>query len=168
MITLRPYVLSDAEECQKIYERSLKENKHGFIQDLSYHGTIKEQFNSILSNDGSVVVAIDRKSSSIVGFCALVRAGDQEDHSHEIAKLHVLSSYQGQGIGQKIVESLISEVKKQNGCCVHLDVTKTQTKALNLYQKLGFKQIKNEICTVQVNDQNMQFDTIFMCRKIAS
>lgn len=161
MILIYNYTSNYADQCQKLYEQSLSENEQGFIQDISYHGRIDEQFEQIISDNGLVHLAIDKRLEKVVGFGALKpNKAEDPNASYELVKLHVDKEFQGQGFGRKIVTSLLSCVETE--AKINLHVTKTQEKAINLYKNLGFETVKQEVCTVCVADQNLSFDTLFM------
>ncbi|WRC87857.1 GNAT family N-acetyltransferase [Helicobacter pylori] len=45
---------------------------------------------------------------------------------------------------------------------ISLHVSKSQIKACNLYQKLGFRRIKEEDCVVELGGETLIFSTLFM------
>ena len=56
-----------------------------------------------------------------------------------IVNLNVAQRYRRQGIGQKLMRTACAAYADVHaGCFVTLDVTKTNTAAMNLYKKLGF------------------------------
>lgn len=60
------------------------------------------------------------------------------DEGH-ITNIAVHPDYRGQGIGEAIVKSLIALAKEHNITSITLEVRPTNTAALNLYKKFGFK-----------------------------
>ena len=60
------------------------------------------------------------------------------------AHLHIdlLPETQGQGIGRKIMDVFINELKNQNVSALHLEVGKANQGAIKFYEKLGFEIIK--------------------------
>ena len=61
-----------------------------------------------------------------------------------IFSLAVKPKYQGRGIGSKILERLIETLKKEKIEKISLHARKKNEKAINFYQKFGFK-IKKEV-----------------------
>lgn len=59
----------------------------------------------------------------------------------EICNLAVFSQNQGQGIGKNLVLDLIDTAKKRNCTKIHLEVRKSNEKAILLYEKCGFMKI---------------------------
>ena len=55
-----------------------------------------------------------------------------------IKKIHILTKYQGKGIGTKIINEIIKYCEKNN-LDIYLDVFQYNEKGLNYYKKLGFK-----------------------------
>lgn len=73
----------------------------------------------------------------VVGYIVSCREGSQL-HVHSVA---VVEELRGRGIGRKLLEETI-RVARENGLkAVYLEVKTTNTPALRLYEKLGFKRI---------------------------
>lgn len=65
----------------------------------------------------------------------------QTPNSYYVNNLAVDQSLRGQGIGTLMIEQIISKAKLLNCDSIEFDVTKTNEKAVKLYNKLGFKTI---------------------------
>ena len=60
----------------------------------------------------------------------------------EVASLHIFavaSEYQGKGISKKMMEDIISMVKKNGKKAIRLDALESNIPARHLYEKLGFE-----------------------------
>ena len=55
-------------------------------------------------------------------------------------RLYVKPSYQGQGIGQKLVETLLLLAKDDGYSCMVLDTIEPLQSAIRLYKGLGFQE----------------------------
>ncbi|MBL4783722.1 MAG: ribosomal protein S18-alanine N-acetyltransferase [Porticoccaceae bacterium] len=63
-----------------------------------------------------------------------------------VGEAHLLNicidpAYQRQGLGRYFVDELILVVREKNADCLFLEVRPSNTVAVNLYKKIGFKQI---------------------------
>lgn len=59
----------------------------------------------------------------------------------EFARIAVRPEMQGRGLGRKLVEFLLDELKKQGFNGVHIVVNKQNIKALRLYDTFGFRNV---------------------------
>jgi len=73
-----------------------------------------------------------------VGCCALVRLREKE---FEVAKMAVEPSYQGAGIGRKLLHAAIEEGRNVGAQRLYLETNHTLTPAIRLYESMGFKHI---------------------------
>jgi len=142
-----------------IYQKSLSENKKGFVQSSSFHGGIVEQVLEI-EKEGGHFIAMTLNGKTI-GFGALKSHAD-DDKAFELCKLHVLSQYHSKGLGRKLSEELVKIAKSKNAKKVDLHVTITQKYALKLYESLGFKQTGRQVFEVEVDNKVQSFDTVLM------
>src|SRR5467141_2900487 len=73
-----------------------------------------------------------------VGCCALIRTGDKE---FEVAKTAVEPSYQGAGIGRRLLHAAIDEGRNAGAQRLYLETNHVLTPAIRLYESVGFKHI---------------------------
>jgi len=78
------------------------------------------------------------KENKIVGYivCWL------SDKAAHIYNISVKKEYQNRGIGSCLLEYLLEELKKDGFTTVVLEVRKSNSKAINLYKKFGFAEVK--------------------------
>ncbi|MBV1929503.1 MAG: GNAT family N-acetyltransferase [Gammaproteobacteria bacterium] len=146
-----------------IYQKSLSENKQGFIQSTSFHGSIIDQVLDI-EKDGGHFIAMSLNDKTI-GFGAL-KSHKNDAQIFELCKLHLLSKYQGKGLGKYLTKELVKLAKSNHAKKIDLHVTITQTHALNLYKNLGFKQTGRQVFEVEVDNKTQSFDTVLMELKL--
>ena len=58
----------------------------------------------------------------------------------EMKRLYVKPSYQGQGIGQKLVETILLLAKDDGYSCMVLDTIEPLQSAIRLYKRFGFQE----------------------------
>ncbi|MEI7473619.1 MAG: bifunctional helix-turn-helix transcriptional regulator/GNAT family N-acetyltransferase [bacterium] len=89
---------------------------------------------NILNNDGSILFV--KVQDKIVGTGAISKA---KDGKYELNKISVTESHKGNGIGKKLVSSLIELAKEKEIKKLYLTTTKGKlVAAISLYKKLGF------------------------------
>lgn len=62
---------------------------------------------------------------------------------YKLHKLYALPSQQGKGVGKKLIEYIIEDIKKQNAIALQLQVNR-QNVAVKFYERLGFIIIKED------------------------
>jgi len=90
----------------------------------------------IINKGGYILFA--NHENEIVGTCALIKTGEAE---FELAKMAVAENMRGKQIGKLIGEAAIEQAKDAGARRVWLESNRILTTALNLYRKLGFKEI---------------------------
>jgi ribosomal protein S18 acetylase RimI-like enzyme len=156
-IIIRSAALEDFDLVGDLYRRSVKSNPKGFIQDLSFHGCVIQKMLHWREAGGDLLVAI--ADGRLVGLGGLA---PQEGGRAELCKLHVDSRWQGRGIGRLLATGLICHANKGGFSEVELHVTATQTAAIALYRRLGFRETERNVFTASVFGEPVLFDTIYM------
>lgn len=91
---------------------------------------------SILAPGGRIFMAtIDRQC---VGCCALVRLRAAE---FEVAKMAVAPMCQGDGIGRKLLQTVVEAARAASVRRLYLETNHILTPAIHLYQSIGFKPV---------------------------
>lgn len=156
-IEVRSAVEADFNPLCALYCNSVKCNPQGFIQDLNFHGCMIAKTRAWRAGGGDTLVALG--DGRVVGMGALAPSGSGKA---ELCKLHVDEALQGKGIGKLLCKHLITRAAALGFSEVELHVTVTQKAALRLYERLGFRPVKQEIFTTTVFGERTTFDTLFM------
>lgn len=78
--------------------------------------------------------------NKIIGQCDIVRGGTRDFHVGQIG-LMVDQDFRGEGIGRFLIEFILEQAKKMQGLkIVKLFIFSDNEIAIDLYQKLGFKE----------------------------
>jgi ribosomal protein S18 acetylase RimI-like enzyme len=87
----------------------------------------------------SSFVAIHRPSTAVVGLilCSRVR----EDVGH-VTQVCLVPEYRGQGIGESLIASTCNALRTQNFSLLSLTVTEANYRAVDLYRRLGFIELR--------------------------
>ena len=90
----------------------------------------------ILSKGGKIYLA--RIGEQVIGTITLKR---ETDTVFELCKMAVSTDYQGRGIAMDLAEHLIREARKLGCRMLYLESNQKLIPALNLYKKLGFREV---------------------------
>ncbi len=156
-VTIRPAASEDFDLVRDLYDRSVKSNPKGFIQDLTFHGCVIEKMQQWREAGGDMLVAV--ADGDLAGFGGLA---PQEGGRVELCKLHVDSKWQRRGIGRLLTTELICHAYSAGFSEIVLHVTATQTAAIALYRQLRFRETGRKLFTARVFGELVLFDTIYM------
>jgi putative acetyltransferase len=90
----------------------------------------------ILDSGGRIFFAT--AGERCIGCCGLIRLKEKE---FEVAKMAVEPSYQGAGIGRRLLQAVIEEARRAGAHRLYLETNHVLTPAIRLYESLGFKHI---------------------------
>lgn len=90
----------------------------------------------IINAGGEVLFALD--DDKVVGTCALIKTGENE---FELAKMGVSPQAQGKHIGYQLGMYTLKAAKALGAKRIWLESNRRLAPALNLYTKLGFKEV---------------------------
>ena len=91
---------------------------------------------TILDPGGRILFAT--AGERCIGCCALIRKSDKE---FEVAKMAVEPSYQGAGIGRRLLHAAIEEGRNAGAQRLYLETNHVLTPAIRLYESMGFNPI---------------------------
>lgn len=79
-----------------------------------------------------------RVGGTLVGYAGISRLGRTPPYEHEVHTIGVDPAYQGQGIGRRLFDELLTFA---DGGVVYLEVRTDNEAAIALYRSVGFEQI---------------------------
>lgn len=91
----------------------------------------------IINKGGQIFFAL--LNGEVVGTCALLR----DEDLFELSKMAVTEKAQGKKIGQKLGETAVTYAHEAGVKKIFLESNRKLIPALNLYKKLGFKEVEN-------------------------
>ncbi len=156
-MTIKVFSPQYPTELEEFYAECIADNPLGFIQRLDLLPSISGFVQKLREHGGEFFGM--RKDKKLIGICGLNPINQTEA---ELCKFHMDSAYQSQGLGQKLYESVERYAFIKGYTKISLHVSKSQIKACNLYQKLGFMPIKEEYCMVELGEETLIFPTLFM------
>ena len=156
-IVIRSAASEDFDLVRDLYDRSVKSNPKGFIQDLTFHGCLIQKMQHWREAGGDMLVAV--ADGGLAGFGGLA---PHEGGRVELCKLHVDARWQRRGIGRLLATGLICHAREAGFSEIELHVTATQTAAIALYRLLGFRETGRNLFKASVFGELVLFDTIYM------
>jgi len=173
---------------RNMYERvwySLKNSLPGKLEILEYRPALKKHFfdlnkewlqeyfemeesdlkvlsdpnGKIIRTGGTIFFA--RIENNIVGTCALIK---HKNGIFELAKLAVTKKFRRNGIGERLVQSIIDRAKSMNVECLYLQTSPLLKGANSLYHKHGFRRIDHN----PFGEKKYTRSTFFMDLKLTS
>lgn len=109
-----------------------------FVMESEDYKSLDHPEESIINKGGYIFVALN--GDQVIGVCALVKM-DDADYDYELSKMAVDPSAHGHGIGQKLAEVVIQKAKSLGSRNLFLESNTVLVPAINLYRKLGFKEV---------------------------
>jgi len=119
------------------------------------------------------LVAIERESvinviadidGTIIANGDVTRGGYKDTHHHGHLGLTMISKYRGQGIGRRIIETLVRESRRAGLRTLDAEFLAENETARRAYEKAGFKQVG--IIPHKVFRNGRYFDGLVMAREL--
>ncbi|GAA7433156.1 GNAT family N-acetyltransferase [Helicobacter pylori] len=155
-MTIKVFSPQYPTELEEFYAERIADNPLGFIQRLDLLPSISGFVQKLREHGGEFFEM--RDNEKLIGICGLNHINQTEA---ELCKFHINTAYQSQGLGQKLYESVERYALIKGYTKISLHVSKSQIKACNLYQKLGFLRIKEEDCVVELGEEILIFPTLY-------
>ncbi|MCC9136858.1 GNAT family N-acetyltransferase [Pontibacter silvestris] len=107
-----------------------------FVMEEADEKSLGDPESYILSKGGYILIALF--NGEPVGTCALIKEGN---NTFELAKMAVAPKMQGMKIGKMLGEAAVDRARRVGASKVYLLSNRRLETALNLYRRLGFKEV---------------------------
>ncbi|VVB61997.1 Amino-acid acetyltransferase [uncultured archaeon] len=108
----------------------------------------------IIEKNGFIFFAL--LEDNVIGTCTLMK----HDNAHyELSKMCVTEKYQGKGVGEKLIDTVISKASQLGVEKIVLSTNSKLIAAFSLYKKKGFQIIENPLAL----NSNYKRESIHMC-----
>ncbi len=108
------------------------------IEDLSYKSPWSStMFLTEITNNKFAHLFVLEDKNKVIGYSGVWIISD----SATITKVTVAKKYQGQGLGDKLLQDLIKRAQDANCQYISLEVRVSNARAYQLYKKYGFEQV---------------------------
>jgi len=135
-IVLREFTAGDEVHFRRLNEEWILRH---FAMEPKDEQSLADPQGTILTGGGRIFFAV--RGGEVVGCCALLAIGSGE---FEVAKMAVTESYQGLGIGRRLLAKAISEARASGATRLCLETNRKLVAAIRLYESLGFEHIPPE------------------------
>jgi len=132
-VTIRDFKPGDETAFRKLNEEWISRY---FRLETKDEEALANPQSSILASGGRIFFA--NIGDQCVGCCALLRSGPDE---FEVGKMAVSSSWQGSGIGRKLLQAAIEAARSAGARRLFLETNHILTPAIHLYESVGFKPV---------------------------
>ncbi|WP_425389457.1 GNAT family N-acetyltransferase [Ekhidna sp.] len=134
MIEITNYLPKHAQAFKELNEAWI--NQYFEMEDSDRH-MLSDPQGYILDKGGAILIAT--LNGNPIGTCALIK---MKDKTFELAKMAVSPEAQGKKIGWKIGLATIEKAKELGADTIYLETNTVLKPAINLYKKLGFKDVE--------------------------
>ena len=136
MIKIIPYTPAYGAAFKSINEEWITQY---FKMEASDYKSLDHPQEYILDRGGAIIVALNKEEP--VGVCALIKM-DHPKYDFELVKMGVRPNVHGQGIGYLLGKAIIEKARALGGKRLFLETNSVLQPAIQLYFKLGFKEIE--------------------------
>lgn len=113
----------------------------------------------ILALGGAILVAVNAGSpSTVLGVISLVPMAVEAGGGFELAKMGVLPSLRGQGVGRTLAVACLAKAAALGASVVHIWSNRRLGAALHLYSSLGFVEVPLEGAQYERADIRLRLD----------
>ena len=139
-VTIRPLQKEDLDDIWTIFNQVVQEKKYIPVINPVTSRFEKENWYYRQKEEDNVVV-VSEVNQSVVGQCMIEHIGwDAAAHVGELGII-LSPSYRNLGIGRLLVDAAVKGAREKGFEKIVLSCFHTNTRALNLYQSMGFKKI---------------------------
>ena len=139
------------------YKNILSEPQMDYMMQLLYSPCILQK--QIIEEHHQFIIATDEENN--IGFASYFLINSNDVTAYKLQKLYINPDQQGKGIGKKLIDFVIEDIKPKSACSLELNVNRSN-KAIQFYQKLGFEIIREE----DIDIGNNYFMNDYVMRKV--
>lgn len=140
-VQIREINQNDNIEIASIIRNALKEygvDKPGTV----YTDPTTDQLFELFRNENSIYY-IAEINGVMLGGCGLFPTQGLPEKCIELVKLYLSKDARGKGIGYQLMNKCIEKAKELNYTSIYLESLPELNNAVNLYESIGFKKLKN-------------------------
>lgn len=117
--------------------------------------TLEHPKEYIINKGGQVFVALC--NGEVAGVCALLKMNDDK-YDYELSKMAVKEQFRGKHIGYLLAQEVISYAKELGAKTLFLETNTVLQPAIQLYKKVGFKQVMGYESAYERSNYQMKLD----------
>lgn len=127
----------DANKCDTLLTKLILDERK-YDNTISEEIQIKNYFPNLIYNKNYILIGY-YQNDEIVGYILIKKISDIDCL---LDGLYVEEEYRNKGIGTSLIKEAIKIIKTKNYKYVDIGVMSNNKNALNLYKKIGFKDLK--------------------------
>lgn len=167
-LIIRKAGLEDAPALEKISvdtfretfaAQNTKEDMDLFLNECFNLGAIQKE---IIENEEYHMAFLDDKLAGYVKFRRDTHEDLRSDKCLEIARIYVYEAFQGKKVGAALMQFVIDVAKTREMEIIWLGVWEFNPKAIQFYEKWGFKVFGKHVFRLGTDDQN----DLLMCKHL--
>ncbi len=132
---IRDYLSGDDRDAAAFRELNEEWLTRFFVVEADDHTVLNDPVGQILAPGGAILLA--EEDGQIIGCCALIVQPD-DPQMYEVAKLAVTASFQGRGLGRRLMEAVIARARTLQAKRLILVTNSGLQPARRLYESLRF------------------------------
>ncbi len=139
MLTIRPATLEDLDAITEIYNDAILNTVATFDTEPK---TLEEQKVWFTNHVFTYPVLVVEQDGLVVGWASLSKWSEKHAYSETTeGSLYVKKEYRGQGIGKRLLESIIREGKKAGFHSVMARIAEGSEASIHLCESVGFRHV---------------------------
>lgn len=115
----------------------------------SPHSASMEELKA-MTNDANVALFVARDGEKIIGMATLYMIQKLGKRGGYVEDVVVDESYRGQGLGRKLMTTLMAEAKKEGLIQLYLTSRPDRIAAHKLYESLGFQKVETDVFKLSI------------------
>ena len=139
------------------YKDILSEPQMEYMMELLYSADILQK--QIREEQHQFIIAMNGEQNIGFGSYFLINTNDLT--AYKLQKLYINPDQQGKGVGKKLIDFIIEDIKPKGAKSLELNVNRSN-KAILFYQKIGFDIIREE----DIDIGNNYFMNDYVMRKV--
>ncbi len=137
---IRPAGNSDKKKIAVLIKEVLAEFNLEYDESTSDEDLIDIEASYALN--GGIFLVLENEKNDIIGTSALYRENDREC---VLRKMYLDPQYRNMGLGKKLMEEILAKAVELKFGLVTLETNAGMTAAIRLYEKYGFKKMKDAV-----------------------
>lgn len=131
---------SDSEELEQMIMLLYKEDSEGYEMDKT---KIEKTINEFFKNPSKIRIIMILCDDIVAGYSIIIPFWSNEYGGNilHIDELFIKQVYRNKGIGSNFIKNLAKMI--DNAVALQLEVTPSNTRAMNYYKRMGFVKSKN-------------------------
>ena len=139
-VSIREAVLSESAQLAALARQTYADAFGASMSAFDLHAHLEKNLSDVRVQEwlAQDIVLVAEMPTRYIGY---VQFGNLKENAHaqELRRLYVLSDFQKQGIGTRLLQTALAHPQMQNAAYIELDVWEHNHGARQLYERFGFQ-----------------------------